>query len=67
MSEETRAFGRLLAKSYEDKYKRKASAENFLRDYLLSHDDNVSNETVRNCSMEYLRQPLQGWFCWLNG
>jgi len=48
LSEETRAFGRLLVKRYEDKYKRKASAENFLNDYLLSHDDNVSHETVRN-------------------
>ena len=48
MSEETRALGRLLAKSYEDKYKRKATSENFLNDYLLSHDDNVSHETIRN-------------------
>jgi hypothetical protein len=40
--------GKLLVQRYEDKYKRKATAENFLNDFLLSHDDNVSHETVRN-------------------
>ena len=48
MTQESQALGKLLVQRYEDKYKRKATAENFLNDFLLSHDDNVSHETVRN-------------------
>jgi hypothetical protein len=48
LTQESQALGKLLVQRYEDKYKRKATAENFLNDFLLSHDDNVSHETVRN-------------------
>lgn len=48
MTQESQALGKLLVQRYEDKYKRKATAENFLNDFLLSHDDSVSHETVRN-------------------